>query len=158
MSDHGRTRRDWLRSGAGFFGALVEACQPAARHPRGEPPSTKAVIPAGREADVLALLGPLAKESFDGYKLAEAKVEDERIVYSFDGPHGRVRILLVALTATGAGIVHAYTRSFRLIAEGDAPPETQFAVAERVAAEVLEHDHGQLWVKAAEAPRRDGGT
>src|SRR3989442_10613818 len=104
--DNGRSRRDWLRSGAGFFGAIAEACKPAPKHPRAKstnPPSQKLVIPAGREAEVLALLGPLAREPFDGWKLAEAKVDDQRITFDFDGARGKVRILLVALSEVDAG-------------------------------------------------------
>jgi hypothetical protein len=157
----GRSRRDLLRSlsGAGFLSSLVEACAPAPKRPATQsknPATTKAVIPAGREAEVLALLGPLARQPFDGYKLEEATVASERIDFRFAGAGGKILISLVAIANVDAGVVHAYTRSFRVLVEGDAPDEARFAVVERVAAEVMEHDHGQLWVRADTAPRADG--
>lgn len=161
MADEkGRSRRDWLRSGAGLFGAFVDAMAPQEKprpRPSQRPPSREPVIAAGQEQEIVALLGPLAREPFaDGYRFAAAEVGTDRITYRFDGPAGPVRILLAALTRVDAGIVHAYTRSFRLIADGEATEEARFAVAERVAAEVMERDRGQLWRVAAEAPHRDG--
>ncbi len=155
--DKGRSRRDWLRSGAGLFGALVDAVKPAegARRPSKTPPSREPVIATGREQEILALLGPLADEEFaGGYRFSEAEVGTDRITYRFAGPGGEVRIILAALSRVDAGVVHAYTRSFRLIAEGGSD-EARFAVAERVSVEVMDRDEGQLWTVAAEAPRKE---
>jgi hypothetical protein len=159
MAEKGRSRRDLLRSlsGASFFSTLAEACTPAPQRQRSHstnPPSQVPVIPAGREAEVVALLGPLAQQPALGYKLAETHVAPDRIDYSFAGPGGAVRVSLVSIAAVDAGVVHAYTRSFRLLVGGDAPEEARHAVGDLVADEIRARDDGQLWVRATDAPRR----
>ncbi len=159
MADEkGRSRRDWLRSfsGAGFFGSVAESIGPRKRNPSQTPPSEKPVIPAGSEMRVVGLLGPLARgPQADGYQLSDAFVGNERIDYFFDGAPGRVRVTLLA-HGTTEGTARAYTRSFRVVADGEAPAATIADLADRVATEVMERDDGTLWVKALTAPRSDG--
>ncbi len=148
---NGRTRRELLRSltGGSLFG--LERVAPPEMRLRGHstnPPLGRPVIPAGREAEVMALLGPLATEPpRPEWRLEKVTVDAERIEYAFAGPSGTARIGLVAHTddPEGQQAAFAFTTSFRLLLDGSAPEAERAAVGFRVAAEVKARDHGQLW-------------
>ncbi|MSP59706.1 MAG: hypothetical protein EXR72_05070 [Myxococcales bacterium] len=160
-----KSRRDLLRSltGASLLSTL-EGCVPASKRMRvhsKNPPSERAVIPAGKEAEVMALLGPFTREEpAPGYKLAKATVGAERIEFVFAGAAGKAVVSLVAASgaATDGGAGHATAGTFLVLVDGDAPAEGRAAVADRVAAEVRARDRGHLWMKADDAPRSDGGA
>ena len=129
------------------------------------PPLQNRVIRGGANAEVMALLGPLARgeAAATGYRLENVAVGRDRIDFVFTsitGPErGNIRNVAVALTALDAtdGQASWTTTSFRLVITGDAPPEEQALVGERVAREVAKVDVGQLWVVAAVAPLEGGG-
>jgi hypothetical protein len=151
--EKGNSRRDLLRtlSGARFFSSVAETITTSGKRPDVNPPSERPVIPAGREQEILQLLGGAqVGEVWPGYQLEKALVSAERIDYVFRGPETRaVVVSLVSLANVSAGIVHAYSRSFRILVSGDAPEEVRFHLGDRVAEQIQQHDDGQLWVTAS---------
>jgi hypothetical protein len=151
--DQGNSRRDLLRSlsGARFFSSIAETITTSGKRPDPNPPTEKPVIPAGREQQILELLGGAQQgEVWPGYRLEKALVSADRIDYVFRGPETlSVIVSLVSLANVGAGIVHAYSRSFRILVGGDAPEEARFHLGDRVAEQIQQHDDGQLWVAAS---------
>lgn len=162
---NGKTRRDLLRSltGASLWSGLP-SCVPAAKRLRSHsknPPSERPVIPVGKEAEIMALLGPLAHEPpLPGWKLEKVTVGAERIEYAFTGAGSSARVGLVAHADNpeDAAAAFAMTTSFRVMLDGGAPAEVMRAIGQRVMAEVRARDHGGMWVKADDAARGDGGA
>lgn len=124
------------------------------------PPQQRRVIRGGANAEVLAMLGPLARgETIEGYRLQRVTIGEQRIDVVFAkiaGPR-REDLTNVAITLNGLeeteGQARWTTTSFRVCAAGDAQEPDMAAVTERVAREVAKTDRGQLWVVAASAPR-----
>lgn len=155
----GNSRRDLLRSlsGARFFESIKETITTSGNRPDPNPASEQAVIPGGREQQILALIGDLQHEPpAHGFRFEKALVSADRIAYVFRGDDGTAAVInLVSLSNVAAGIVHAYSRSFRILVSGDAPEEVRYVVGDRAAAEIQHHDLGHLWVAAAQAPPRE---
>ena len=122
-------------------------------HASKNPPQKKRVLRAGANAEVLGLLGPLAKgEPAPGnYLFHGAQVGAERIDFVFDRAGVKIRVSLTALDTT-EGLTHAKSASFRITVDGDAPETDRIVVGARVARDVIARDRGQLWVIAADAP------
>ena len=129
------------------------------------PPHQHQVIRGGATAEVMALLGPVAlgEQAAPGYRLENVAVGRDRIDFVFasiTGPaRGHIKNVAVALLALDStdGQATWTTTSFRIVVTGDAPPEEQALVGERVAREVAKVDRGHLWVVAAAAPLEGGG-
>ena len=159
---HGKTRRELLRglTGASLFSGLEGRVSPSPRtiKPSDNPPSERPVIPVGKEAEIMALLGPLGSAPpLPGWKLDRVTVGAERIEYAFVSAAAKVRVGLVAHCEDpeDAAAAFATTASFRVMLDGGAPAEVMRALGERVVDEVRVRDRGGMWVKAADAARSD---
>ena len=155
----GRTRRELL-FGLGGGGLLerLDAGLPEQQRQgwrSANPPLGRPILPAGIEAEVVALLGPVGGGIGPLDCLFEsAAVSSDRIHYFFVTPAGRVEVILAAKEAPAEGLAVGGTSSFSIWAQGEAPEALRRAVAERVRAEVELRDRGQLW----RAPGRGGSS
>ena len=146
----GRTRRELL-FGLGGGRLLERLDQGLPKEQRqgwrsGNPPLGGPILPAGIEAEVVELLGPLRRGIGALDCLFEsATVSSDRIHYFFVTPGGRVEVILAAREAKVEGLGLGGTASFSIWAQGEAPEALRRAVAERVKAEVEPRDRGQLW-------------
>jgi hypothetical protein len=122
-------------------------------------PEQRRVLRGDGNTDAVAMLGPIAKgELVAGFfRLDRVTIGVDTLEYGFvrvpGVPPSRVRVTLTALDST-VGRARWTTTTFRVCGDGDAAEAVVAAVIERVAVEVAQRDRGQLWVTAAEAPRK----
>jgi len=148
------------RSKRSFFEILIRPMRAAVKgyelpvdHSSAKPPERLRVIRGGANAQVMAMLGPLARGEAapGGYRLFTVQVDSERIAYVFERRGAMVNVRLGALDGAG-GVAFGESATFRFVVDGDAPEADRIAVATRVLAEVKARDRGQLWVYAADTP------
>jgi hypothetical protein len=162
----GRSDEPVDRSKRSFFEILFRPVRAAVKgyalpvdHSSANPPSSVRVIRGNANAQVMAMLGPLARGEAApaGYRLFQVQVATDRIDYVFDKAGDRVRIRLDALDGT-EGTTFGESATFRFVVDGSAPIAERLLVGQRVLHEVRLRDRGQLWVAASDAPAAPAAT